>query len=119
MQQELKKKFPANENTQILQPEDCARSPKLVHPHHNLMGSEAPRDDFNVIEESIVIKRKLKPSLMSSHHHHHHQNLMIPKEASFNNNSDYHSFPNWDANNGSTGRSNFCAIASMNLSTGI
>ncbi|RDX85658.1 Transcription factor TCP1, partial [Mucuna pruriens] len=120
-QQDLKKKFPAIENnhSQIMHQ---SRSP--THPHH-LLGSEAPRDDFNVIEESIVIKRKLKPSLMSSSHHHHHQNLVIPKEPpSFNNNnnSEYHPFsnlsPNWDAN-GSTGRSNFCAIASMNLSTGM
>ncbi|TKY50051.1 Transcription factor TCP1 [Spatholobus suberectus] len=120
VQQDLKKKCPAIENnhSQIMRQ---SRSP--THPHH-LVGSEAPRDDFNVIEESIVIKRKLKPSLMSSSHH-HHQNLVIPKEPpSFNNNnnSEYHPFPNlspnWDAN-GSTGRSNFCAIASMNLSTGL
>jgi len=107
VQQDLKKKCPAIENN---------------HSHH-LVGGEGPRDDFNVIEESIVIKRKLKPSLMSSSHH-HHQNLMIPKEPPCfsNNNSEYHPFsnlsPNWDAN-GSTGRSNFCAIASMNLSTGM
>ncbi|XP_027358348.1 transcription factor CYCLOIDEA-like [Abrus precatorius] len=113
----LKKKCPAIENhPQIMHQ---SRSPS-DHPHH-LVGSEAPRDDFNVIEESIVIKRKLKPSLMSSSHH-HHQNLVIPKEAASFNNGDYHPFPNlspnWDAN-GSTGRSNFCAIASMNLSTGL
>ncbi|XP_047155555.1 transcription factor CYCLOIDEA-like [Vigna umbellata] len=109
VQQDLRKKCPAIENS---------------HSHH-LVGSETPRDDFNVIEESIVIKRKLKPSLMSSSHH-HHQNLMIPKEPPcFNNNNNieyHHPFsnlsPNWDAN-GSTGRSNFCAIASMNLSTGL
>lgn len=75
-------------------------------------------DDFNVIEESIVIKRKLKHSLMSSIHH---QNTVIPKEASVNN-SDYHSFPNlspnWEANSAANGRSTFCAIASMNLSAG-
>ncbi|KAL1291829.1 hypothetical protein HN51_060331 [Arachis hypogaea] len=111
------------------------------NPHH-LGGGEVSqtRDDFNVIEESIVIKRKLKqPSMMSSshhHHHHHHQlNLPIPnnnnKEASFNNNSDnnYHPgnytnlSPNWDNANGpassANNRSNFCAIASMNLSTGL
>ena len=131
--QDLKKKCPAPENPQILhqlrsplQLEDCARSPnKMVHPHTHLVGGEAPRDDFNVIEESIVIKRKLKPSLMSSSHH--HQNLVIPKEANFNNNnnnSDYHSnfpnlSPNWDANGATASRSNFCAIASVNLSTGM
>ena len=120
-QQDLKKKCPAIENnhSQIMHQSSSS-------PTHNLVGNETPRDDFNVIEESIVIKRKLKPSLMSSshHHHHHHQNLVMPKEPpSFNNNnSEYHPFsnlsPNWDAN-GSTGRSNFCAIASMNLSTGM
>ncbi|OIV89846.1 hypothetical protein TanjilG_27452 [Lupinus angustifolius] len=63
------------------------------HPH----SSEAPRDNnFNVIEESIVIQRKLKPSMVSSFHH-HHQNLMIPKEASFNN-TDYNSFTNFSPN---------------------
>jgi hypothetical protein len=36
-------------------------------------GEGASRDDYNVIEESIVIKRKLKPWLMSSSLHHHHQ----------------------------------------------
>ncbi|KAK7364728.1 hypothetical protein VNO80_13469 [Phaseolus coccineus] len=118
VQQDLKKKYPAIENNHS-QFMHQSRSP--THPHH-LVGSEAPRDDFNVIEESIVIKRKLKPSLMS-YSHHHHQNLMIPKEPPcFNNNSEYHPFsnlsPNWDAN-GSTGRSNFCAIASMNPSTGL
>ncbi|KAK7266747.1 hypothetical protein RIF29_19400 [Crotalaria pallida] len=123
-----------------LQLEEVGRSPNKMlhlphHPHHHhhlVGGSEAPRDDnnFNVIEESIVIRRKLKPSMMSSSHHHHHQNFMIPKEASNNNNNnstnDYNSFPNlspnWDANNGASaisGRSNFCTIASMNLSTGM
>ena len=101
--------------------------------HHQVVSSsEGPRNDFNVIEESIVIKRKLKPSMMVSHHHHHHphyhQSHVIPKESStsFNNNGDYNflpnSSPNWDAsNNGtsSTNRSTFCAIASMNLSTGM
>nr|AAO88028.2 LEGCYC1A [Cadia purpurea] len=116
--QDLKKKCPVTENPQI---QHQLRSPfqPEVQPHHpHLVGNEAPRDDFNVIEESIVIKRKLKQSLMSSSHH---QNLGIPKEASFSS-SEHHSFPilspNWDAN-GATGRSNFYAIASMNLSTGL
>ncbi|KAE9590279.1 putative transcription factor TCP family [Lupinus albus] len=119
--QDLKKKCIATteNNTETLQQlrspiqlENCARSPR--------------DDNFNVIEESIVIRRKLKPSMVSSSHHHHHQNLMIPKEASFNN-TDYNSFtnlsPNWDsASNGGSGingRSTFCTIASMNLSTGM
>ncbi|RHN50390.1 putative transcription factor TCP family [Medicago truncatula] len=111
---ELKKKY--ENNLQAFQQD-----------HH----SEGPRNDFNVIEESIVIKRKLKPSMMVSHHHHHphyHQSHVIPKESStsFNNNGDFNflpnSSPNWDANNNgtsSTNRSTFCAIASMNLSTGM
>jgi len=114
--QELKKKCPATENPQIL---NQLRS-TLQPPHPQNVGGEVPRDDdFNVIEESIVIRRKLKHTLMSSNIH--HQNAVIPKEASVNN-SDYHSFPNlspnWEANNGANGRSTFCAIASMNLSTG-
>ncbi|TKY64969.1 Transcription factor TCP1 [Spatholobus suberectus] len=112
--QELKKKCPATENPQILHQ---FRPP--LQPQPLDVGGEVPRDDdFNVIEESIVIKRKLKHTLMSSIH----QNVVIPKEASVNN-SDFHSFPNlspnWEANNAATGRSTFCAIASMNLSTGL
>ncbi|XP_061367027.1 transcription factor CYCLOIDEA-like [Gastrolobium bilobum] len=106
--QDMKKKCPATENPQILN--QLMRSP--------IQTEDTARDDFTVIEQSIVIKRKLKQSLMSNSHH---QNIVIPKEPS-SNTSDYHSFPNlspnWDAN-GSNGRSNFCAIASMNLSTGL
>lgn len=115
--QELKKKCPATENhPQIL---NQLRTPSPLQPHSQDMGGEVPRDDeFNVIEESIVIKRKLKHALMSSIH----QNVVIPKEASVSN-SDYNSFPNLcpnlEANNASTGRPTFCAIASMNLSTGL
>ncbi|CAJ2665958.1 unnamed protein product [Trifolium pratense] len=124
---ELKKKY--ENNLQAFQQSRSSQDHQLVS------SNEGPRNDFNVIEESIVIKRKLKPSMMVSHHnhnhnhnhhHHNHQNHVIPKEAtSFNNNGDYHflpnSSPNWDANNGtsSTNRSTFCAIASMNLSTGL
>ncbi|CAL0314682.1 unnamed protein product [Lupinus luteus] len=123
----IKKKCPITDNPQMLHelrspfhhPEDLARSPdnKLIPSHHHhhyhphLMDTEVARDDFNVIEESIVIKRKLKQSLLSSSHH--HQNHVIPNEASSNNNTEHHSFPilspNWDANNGATSRTNFCA----------
>jgi hypothetical protein len=95
------------------------------HNHHNhLLDSEIARDHggFNVIEESIMIKRNMMSS--SQYQHQHHQNLIpnIPKELpslSFNNNiNDYPLFPystsNWE-NNG--GYSNFCGIATMNLST--
>ncbi|XP_004513356.1 uncharacterized protein [Cicer arietinum] len=122
-QLELKKKYPTtNENFQAFH-----QSRSSLQDHQLVSSSETPRDDFNVIEESIVIKRKLKPSLMVSHHHHHqHQNHVIPKEATNFNNSEYHSYPNsspnWDASNNSassSNRSTFCAIASMNLSTGL
>ncbi|KAK7374734.1 hypothetical protein VNO80_08171 [Phaseolus coccineus] len=113
--QELKKKCPATENHEIL---NQLRSPPQPQPQ-DVDGGMPRDDDFNVIEESIVIKRKLKHSLMSSIHQ---QNAVIPKEASVNN-SDYHSFPNlspnWEANNAANGRSAFCAIASMNLSAGL
>ncbi|XP_061376182.1 transcription factor DICHOTOMA-like [Gastrolobium bilobum] len=126
--QDLDDRCPATANThQILhqlrssiqpEPEACARWPQMVQPYPYLLDSEAPRDGFNVIEESIMIKRNMKPSLMSSHHH---QNLVIPKEASFNNINDYHLLPystsNWDNNVAINGRSNFCGIATMNLST--
>ncbi|XP_045807729.1 transcription factor TCP1-like [Trifolium pratense] len=92
------------------------------HHHHNhLLDSEIARDHggFNVIEESIMIKRNMMSS--SSSQYQHHQNLIpnIPKELpnlSFNNNiNDYPLFPsNWE-NNG--GCSSFCGIATMNLST--
>ena len=127
---DMEERFPETADPQILhqlmppippQDEDCARWPnKLVHPHTHLLvlGSEAPRDGFDAIEESIVLKSNSKPSLMSFHH----QNLEIPKETSLNNN-DYHSCPNyppnWDTNEDTSGRSSFCGIASMNLSTGI
>ncbi|KAI5442584.1 transcription factor DICHOTOMA [Lathyrus oleraceus] len=121
---ELKKKYENNTNNNL---QAFHQSRSSSQDHQIVSSNEAQRDNFNVIEESIVIKRKLKPSLMMHHHHHHHQqNHVIPKEAtSFNNNGDYNflpnSSPNWDANIGSssTNRSTFCAIASMNLSTGL
>ncbi|CAJ2630204.1 unnamed protein product [Trifolium pratense] len=92
------------------------------HHHHNhLLDSEIARDHggFNVIEESIMIKRNMMSS--SSSQYQHHQNLIpnIPKELpnlSFNNNiNDYPLFPsNWETNGGC---SSFCGIATMNLST--
>ncbi|KAL9297382.1 hypothetical protein ACSQ67_023278 [Phaseolus vulgaris] len=112
--QEFNKNCPATENHQILNQSRSDRN--LIE---DVNGGMTREDDFNVIEESIVIKRKLKHSLMSSIHH---QNTVIPKEASVNN-SDYHSFPNlspnWEANSAANGRSTFCAIASMNLSAGL
>ncbi|KAI4346819.1 hypothetical protein L6164_007684 [Bauhinia variegata] len=122
--QELKKRCSAAENPQILhqlrspvtQPaEASAKSPRFLQPHP--VTSEAQRDSLNVIEKSVVIKRKLKPSMVSSSHH--HQSLVIPKEPCFDQN-EQHPFPNlapnWDTNSG-IGRSSYCAFASMNLST--
>ncbi|KAF1862871.1 hypothetical protein Lal_00009251 [Lupinus albus] len=112
----MTKTCPITDNPQIMlhqlrspfhHSEDSARSPnnKSVPSHHH------HHHHHHVIEESIVIKRKLKQSLLSSSHH--HQNHVIPKEASSNNNTEHHSFPilspNWDANNGATSRTNFCA----------
>ncbi|CAL5209659.1 unnamed protein product [Lathyrus oleraceus] len=103
-------------------------NPSYSHNHHHtLMDCEIPRDHggFNLIEESIMIKRNMmsSSSSSSSHYQHHQQNLIpnIPKELpSFNNNTnDYSLFPystsNWENNNG--GCSNFCGIATMNLSS--
>ncbi|XP_019451687.1 PREDICTED: transcription factor CYCLOIDEA-like [Lupinus angustifolius] len=106
---------------------NCARWPhhQMLKPYpsdtHHPLGSDAPftlSDGYNVIEDSIMIKRNnMKPSMMMSSSH-NQQNLVIPKESRFNNNDDYQSFPystqNWDTNNGN---SNFSGIATMNLST--
>ncbi|KAK7343602.1 hypothetical protein VNO77_12477 [Canavalia gladiata] len=129
VQQEFDERCPVTStSTQMLhqlrssiqpEPEACAR---WVEPYNNpyLIDSEGPRDHgFNVIEESIMIKRNTKPSsLMASHH----QNLVIPRDTSFNNNNECQLFPystqNWDTNNGAfNGRSNFYGIATVNLST--
>ncbi|KAI4352251.1 hypothetical protein L6164_006521 [Bauhinia variegata] len=122
--QELKKRCSAAENHQILHQlkspiiqtaaEASAKSPRLIQPHP--VTSEAQRDNFNVIEESIVIKRKLKPSMNSSPHQ---QSLVIPKEpwTDQNESHPFHNLAqNWDTNS-AIGRSSFCAFASMNLST--
>lgn len=89
-------------------------NPQMFHQLRPDVGGgsgEFQRDDiFNFIEESIVIKRKLKKS---SESHNHQTNLMIPKEASYDN-SDCHSSPmspNWDANNAPN-------TLTMNLSAG-
>jgi hypothetical protein len=112
MMQDLKEKYPENvQNQQILH---------QLMPNDEESSKSLQRDDiFNFIEESIVIKRKLKKSS-----HHQQQNNLIPKETSFDHNSDCHDSPmlspNWDANNNNSasGRSNFSAISRMNLSSG-
>jgi len=117
MQEDLKEKYPEiDQNQQILH---------QLMPNEDETSKSLQRDDiFNFIEESIVIKRKLKKS--SSHHYQQNTNL-IPKEPSFDHNtSDCHDSPmlspNWDVNNNNndaaTGRSNFSAISRMNLSSG-
>jgi hypothetical protein len=113
MMQDLKEKYPENvQNQQILH---------QLMPNDEESSKSLQRDDiFNFIEESIVIKRKLK----KSSHHQQQQNNLIPKETSFDHNSDCHVSPmlspNWDANNNNSasGRSNFSAISRMNLSSG-
>ncbi|XP_061354638.1 transcription factor CYCLOIDEA-like [Gastrolobium bilobum] len=110
--QEMEESLPENANPQILQqlmspfqPQGSAIWPyKLVHPHPHphLLCYEAPGD-------SVVIKRNLKPSLLSSSHP---QNLVIPKEPCFNNN-DYNLMPRspsiWDATGANNDCSNFSA----------
>ncbi|KAK7280092.1 hypothetical protein RJT34_25154 [Clitoria ternatea] len=113
---------------QLIQPEpeaSCARWVQSYNPY--LIDSEGPRDHgFNAIDESIMnIKRNMKPSsLMSMSSSNNQQNLVIPRDnASFNINNECplfpYSTPNWDTNyNGAVnGRSNFCGIGSMSLST--
>ncbi|RDX65011.1 Transcription factor CYCLOIDEA, partial [Mucuna pruriens] len=125
VQQDFDERCPATATSEMLhqfrssiqpEPEPCARWVQPYNPF--LVDSEAPRDHaFNVIEESIMIKRNMKPSsFMASHH----QNLMIPRDASFNNNDSpllSYSTPNWDTNGAVNGCSNFCGISTMNLST--
>lgn len=90
---------------------------RWVQPYNNVpyfIDSEGPRDHhgFNVIEESIMIKRNMMRQSSASFmapHHHQNQNLVIPRDASFNNNEcpllPYSTTPNWDNTNGV---SNFC-----------
>ncbi|KAL5082791.1 hypothetical protein RYX36_011212 [Vicia faba] len=109
--QDLKEKYPETDhNQQILH---------QLMPNDDENSKLAQRDDiFNFIEESIVIKRKLKKS--SSQHH--QQNI------SFDHNDSPMLSTNWDTNNNNsnnnnnaaaTGRSNFSGISRMNLSSGL
>lgn len=106
---------------------------------------EGGREEFKVIEESIVIKRKLKQQQQSNLVASHPQNQLVDvipnkelptftntnttltvattNNAATNHRDDddddhYSIFPNLSPNWDSNARSNFCAIASMNLSTG-
>ncbi|KAJ7974212.1 Cycloidea-like protein group 1A [Quillaja saponaria] len=81
--------------------EDCGRSSKLgaeieehdSHPQGN--NFQLPCDHENVIEKSILIKRKLKPSSTSCYH----QNLVISNYVSCNyNDNDSYFFPNLPSN---------------------
>ncbi|QCE08315.1 Transcription factor [Vigna unguiculata] len=132
VQQDFDERCPVTANTQMLhqfrssilpEPEALARWVQPYNPF--LIHNEAPRDGFDVIEESIMIKRNMKPSTMLASHHQNQnqnqsQNLVIPRDASFNNNVCPllpYSTPDWDTNGAFTGCSNFCAIGTMNLST--
>ncbi|XVE77458.1 hypothetical protein DITRI_Ditri13aG0064400 [Diplodiscus trichospermus] len=79
------------------------------------LASAAPRE--NVIEESIVIKRKLKPSTILGSQ----QNVAATKDVSCSSSGNNY-FPNlpyiWDMN-GAMSHSTFCAISNLNLSTGV
>ena len=78
------------------------------------LANHTQRED--IIEESIVIKRKLKPSPIFACP----QNLLFSKDLSLGNSNSYFPHPpqNWDINTPSA-RSSFCAMTNMNLSTGI
>lgn len=134
VQQDFDERCPVTANTQMLhqlrssilpEPEAYARWVQPYNPF--LIHNEAPRDGFDVIEESIMIKRNMKPSTMMASHNQNQnqnqnqsQNLVIPRDASFNNNVCPllpYSTPDWDTNGAFTGYSNFCAIGTMNLST--
>ncbi|KAG2401469.1 uncharacterized protein HKW66_Vig0194950 [Vigna angularis] len=134
VQQDFDERCPVTANTQMLhqlrssilpEPEAYARWVQPYNPF--LIHNEAPRDGFDVIEESIMIKRNMKPSTMMASHHQNQnqnqnqsQNLVIPRDSSFNNNVCPllpYSTPDWDTNGAFTGYSNFCSIGTMNLST--
>ncbi|XP_057428364.1 transcription factor DICHOTOMA-like [Lotus japonicus] len=107
---------PAN-TTQIMHQLRSSSPIQLLQPYPHLMdNSEAVSgggggDGFNVIEESIMIKRNMMSSNSHPHENHH---LAIPnKEAGFNNNyidypllQPYSTTPNWEI-----------ATMNMNLST--
>ncbi|XWS75424.1 hypothetical protein CRYUN_Cryun01aG0087200 [Craigia yunnanensis] len=114
---------------------------QVEEPSPRQLTSAAPRE--NVIEESIVIKRKLKPSTILGYQ----QDLGASKDVSCSTSGNNY-FPNlpqnWDINgamaqstfcaignnyfpnlpqnwdvNGAMAHSTFCAITNMNLSTGV
>ncbi|KAG4984288.1 hypothetical protein JHK87_029037 [Glycine soja] len=121
-QKDFDERCPATTNTtqmlhqlwSSIQPEPEEPRARWVQPYYNpyfVDDNEAPRDHgFNVIEESIMIKRNMKPLSQP--------NLVIPREASFNNNEfpllPYSTTPNWESTNGAV---NYCGISTMNLST--
>ncbi|KDP32929.1 hypothetical protein JCGZ_12960 [Jatropha curcas] len=73
----------------------------------------------NIIEESIAIERKLKPSSVMGYQ----QNLLMLRDLTCNN-SNYNNLnlpnftSNWEINN-AIARSSFCAITNMNRSAGL
>ncbi|GAV90411.1 TCP domain-containing protein [Cephalotus follicularis] len=78
----------------------------VSHEVEEAQGNQAPKE--GLIEESILISRKLKPSSISGRQ----QNFVLPKDTSTcNNNSSYiPNLPqNWD-NNVAMARSTFCSI---------
>ncbi|XWS36043.1 hypothetical protein CRYUN_Cryun20dG0048800 [Craigia yunnanensis] len=87
---------------------------QVKEPSPRQLTSAAPRE--NVIEESILIKRKLKPSTILGYQ----QNLAALKDVSCSSSGNNY-FPdlpqNWDIN-GAMAHSTFCAITNVNLSTG-
>ncbi|XWS46404.1 hypothetical protein CRYUN_Cryun14cG0062900 [Craigia yunnanensis] len=88
---------------------------QVEEPSPHQLTSAAPRE--NVMEESIVIKRKLKPSTILGYQ----QNLAASKDVSCSSSGNNYipNLPqNWDIN-GAMAHSSFCAITNVNLSTGV
>ncbi|KAJ9147381.1 hypothetical protein P3X46_029552 [Hevea brasiliensis] len=79
---------------------------------HSSLANLVPKG--NIIEESIVIKRKLKPSTMTDYQ----QNLVMLKEVTCNNSNLPNLPQNWDINS-AIARSSFCAITNVNRSKGL
>ncbi|EEF41153.1 transcription factor CYCLOIDEA [Ricinus communis] len=110
----------------------CNDSVKVVAHHHDHQVEELPANNSNlssslakgnIIEESILIKRKLKPSTILGYQQKqsttmgYQQNVVMFKDISCSNNLP--NLPqNWDINS-AIARSSFCAITNMNRPAGL
>ncbi|XP_011004422.1 PREDICTED: uncharacterized protein LOC105110916 [Populus euphratica] len=82
---------------------------------HYSLPNQSPRG--NIFEESLVIRRKLKPSATKGYQH----NFPMLRDASCNNNSSASDLPNlaqnWDISSANIAHSSFRAFINMNPST--